>query len=121
MAKTVSWPQLETAEPVTVYFFFPVAQFVTLSKTPTDELAAVVVVVVLKRGVSTSAQPEPVDPPPPPPPLRCANNGSATNTKQTNTNVGLTKQFFMLPPDGQNLSQKLSVSAAYFSCGRGCA
>jgi hypothetical protein len=96
VANTHSWPQLETAEPVTVYLFFPVEQFVTLSKTPTDEFGSAVVVGVLKRGVSTIAQP--VDPPPPPGLPRCANNGRATNTMQTNPNVGLTKHFFIGPP-----------------------
>jgi hypothetical protein len=104
VANTHSWPQLEAAEPVTVYLFFPVEQLVTLSKTPTDELGAAVVVGVLKRGVSTIAQP--VDPPPPPPPPFpfCANSGNATNTTQTNTNVSLTKRFFIRPPRRIELS-----------------
>jgi len=95
VANTHSWPQLEAAEPVTVYLFFPVEQLVTLSKTPTDEFGSAVVVGVLNRGVSTIAQP--VDPPPPPPPLRCANNGKATSTIQTNPNAGLNKRFFIGP------------------------
>ena len=98
-ANTVSWPQLETVEPVMVYLFFPDEQFVTLTKTPTPAPASVVVTVVLNLGVSTIAHP--VDPPPPPPlpplPL-CANNDIDMRARHTNTNVTLIKQFFILPP-----------------------
>ena len=100
-ANVVSDPQLETDEPVTVYLFFPLEQFVTLAKTPTDEFASLVVVVVLNLGVSTIAHPEPpVDPPPPPlPPLpRWPNKDSDINARQTNTDAVLIKQFLILPP-----------------------
>jgi len=91
---TVSTPQLETAEIVTVYRPLPDEQFVMRLKMPTLSPPAVAVG-ELTVGVVTIAHP--VEPPPPGLP-RCANNGSATNTKHTSTNVGLTKQFFMLPP-----------------------
>jgi hypothetical protein len=64
-AITVSSPQLETAETVTVYLFLPLEQFPTLLKTPT--LMPAEAVTVLRMGVATTAQPElPVEPPPPP-------------------------------------------------------
>ena len=98
-ANIVSWPQLETDEPVTVYLFLPVAQFETLAKTPTDAFGSVVVVVVLNRGVSTIAHPVEPPPPPPLPPLPlCPNNDIDMRARQTTTNAVLIKQFFILPP-----------------------
>jgi len=64
-ATTVSSPQLETAETVTVYLPLPDAQLVMRLKTPT--LTPGDAVVVLNTGVATTAQA--VEPPPPPPPL----------------------------------------------------
>jgi hypothetical protein len=93
-AITVSTPQLDTAEIVTVYLPFPDEQFVMRLKIPTLSPPAVAVG-ELTVGVVTIAHP--VEPPPPPLP-RCANKGSATNTRHTRTNVGLTRQFFIHPP-----------------------
>jgi len=95
-ASTVSAPQLETAEIVTVYRPLPDEQFVIRLKIPTLSPPAVAVD-ELTVGVVTIAHP--VEPPLPLPPLpRCANKGRATNTRHTRTNVGLIKQFFILPP-----------------------
>ena len=84
---------------VTVYRPFPLEQFVTLLKMPMLSPPAIAVDVLTVGGEMMA---QPVEPPPPPPPLpplpRCANRGRAANTRQTNTNVGLIKPFFMLPP-----------------------
>jgi len=101
-AITVSTPQLETAEIVTVYRPLPDEQFVMRLKMPTLSPPAVAVD-ELTVGVVTMAHA--VEPPPPLPPLpRWANKGRATNTRHTRTNIGLTKQFFILPPRRIELS-----------------
>jgi len=92
-ASTVSAPQLETAEIVTVYRPLPDEQLVIRLKIPTLSPPAVAVD-ELTVGVATMAHA--VEPPPPLP--RCANKGSASNTTHTNPNVGLHTQFFILPP-----------------------
>jgi hypothetical protein len=97
-ASIVSSPQLETAEMVTVYRAFPLEQFVTLLKIPMLSPPAIAVDVLTVGGEMMA---QPVEPPPPPPPpglLRCAHNGRASNTIQTNTNMGLVKCFFIGPP-----------------------
>ena len=113
-ANTVSLPQLETVEPVIVYLFFPDEQFVTLTKTPTPAPASVVVVVVLNLGVSTIAHP--VDPPPPLPPLpRWANNDIDMSARHTNTKATLIKQFFILPPQLNEVSFRSSGERYFVS------
>jgi len=72
---------------VTVYLFFPVAQLLTLPKTPT--LSPGEAVEVLNIGVATTAQPEPPLDPPPPFPF-CADNGTTTNAKHASAKKLLT-------------------------------
>jgi hypothetical protein len=83
----VSAPQLDTAEMVTVYLCFPLAQLPTLPKTPTFSPADAVR--VLSVGVATTAQPEP---PPPPAGLPfCAANGMDDRVKQTSARTPFMK------------------------------
>jgi hypothetical protein len=96
VANTVSVPQLDTCDPVMVYLFFDVEQFVTLTKRPTPALGSRDDVGVLNLGVSTIAHP--IDPPPLPPLPLCANKDSDMSARQTTTNISLIKQFFILPP-----------------------
>jgi hypothetical protein len=98
------------------------AQFVMRLKIPTLSPPAVAID-ELTVGVVTIAHPvEPPPPPPPPFPL-CANKGSASNTRHTNTNVGLTKRFFILPPRLIGIEPRSSSGecCVYFSWGRDCA
>jgi hypothetical protein len=84
---------------VTVYRPLPLEQFVTLLKMPILSPPAIAVDVLTVGGEIKAQAVEPLPPPPPLPPLpRCANRGRASNTRQTNTNVGLITQFFMRPP-----------------------
>jgi hypothetical protein len=81
-AITVSSPQLETADTVTVYLALPLEQLVILLKTPT--LIPGAAVDVLNCGVVAVAQA--VEPPPLPPPVGfalCADNGTDRSVKQT--------------------------------------
>ena len=81
-AITVSSPQLETADTVTVYLALPLEQLVILLKTPT--LIPGDAVEVLNCGVVAVAQA--VEPPPPLPPVGfalCADNGIDRSVKQT--------------------------------------
>jgi hypothetical protein len=101
-AITVSSPQLEIAETVTVYLPFPVEQFETRLKTPM--LSPGDAVVGLKVGVVTIAQA--VEPPPPPlPPLpRCPNKGAASKPRHTHSNANFNKRIFIDPPARIELS-----------------
>ena len=79
-ATTVSSPQLDTADTVTVYLAFPVEQLVILLKTPT--LIPGAAVDVLNWGVVAIAQA--LEPPPPPAGFPfCADIGTDRSVKQT--------------------------------------
>ena len=80
-AITVSSPQLDTADTVTVYLAFPVEQLVILLKTPT--LIPGVAVEVLNWGVVAIAQALELPPPPPDGLPLCADNGIDRSVKQT--------------------------------------
>ena len=79
-AITVSSPQLEIADTVTVYLTFPEEQLVILLNTPT--LIPGVAVDVLNCGVVAIAQA--LEPPPPPDGFPfCADTGIDRSVKQT--------------------------------------
>jgi len=90
---TVSCPQLDIADKVTVYLCLPLEQLPILSKTPT--LIPADAVEVLNIGVSTMAQPEPPVDPPPPLPFSWPNNGIDTSVRHVSAKTLLIKQFLI--------------------------